>query len=118
GNKQRHYLLPLMPPVMMITAWLIPALKSWAWRLRVLVAITPIVMIVVVGVWIPKTRERDPMIEARALLRQFPDGNFYFAGGDDPNESLPLCFALRREIPILRGDSAALAAAKRDPRAV
>ncbi len=98
GNKQFHYLAPLMPPMFILIGVFLDSLLGKR-SLEPIIAICTLITLgfaVVIGYWLPM-REHDT---SRDIAREiFPDtvGHpvVYFGG----NRSLPLCFALRRDIP-------------------
>jgi 4-amino-4-deoxy-L-arabinose transferase-like glycosyltransferase len=98
GNKQFHYLAPLMPPMFILTGVFLDSLLGKR-SVEPLIAVCTLITLgfaVVIGYWLPM-REHDT---SRDIAREiFPDtvGHpvVYFGG----NRSLPLCFALRRDIP-------------------
>jgi 4-amino-4-deoxy-L-arabinose transferase-like glycosyltransferase len=156
GNKQEHYLLPLMPPLMILLGWLLsralsrdedPKLKRavltlmgltiiasivapigvpiaggarpanlfvalaiitasiWTWRVfkrRGLAASAMVFAVVwafslplLLDVWGPTIMASDVRVTAAAIKNRFGDGPYIFYG---QNNSLPLCFAMRRRI--------------------
>jgi hypothetical protein len=152
GNKQIHYLLPLMPAVMVLVGWLVsraaeaavdPKLKGAVWTLMVITIIGclvaplgfpiagyiyrgkllpldlplaiamfrkrrlvaailalagawSLIFIMALGPWSLTIGPADIRQTAAQIAARFGDGPYVFYGGDT---SLPLCFALRQEIP-------------------
>lgn len=154
GTGQDHDLLPLMPPLMIVTAWFVeaaaatkpariltgitiagailaPLLALWtgddsrghlipldvaiaggvmsvslpAWLmyrragvsagLSALAGTWGLVMAMVVGVWMPTISTTSINLTARQISRDYDPGPYVFYGGE---ASLPLCFAMGREI--------------------
>ncbi len=69
----------------------------------------------IVGVWAPDHFERDPRDEVVALRKHFGNGPYYFYGDEI---SLPMCFAMRQEIPPVRSAAAAEQIAQGEPGSV
>jgi Dolichyl-phosphate-mannose-protein mannosyltransferase len=171
GNKQFHYLLPLMPALAILAGWWIDqdspmartligitiiasiaspiallvgasffrggvvsldillaigialaSLMAWiALKRRGAIAATlmqagawAVALSVVLGVWGPTIGPSDIRETAAAVGGQFGRGPYVFFGGDT---SLPLCFALREEIPRIDDNRPDLleAAARQSP---
>ncbi|HEX8521459.1 MAG TPA: glycosyltransferase family 39 protein [Tepidisphaeraceae bacterium] len=169
GNKQPHYLFPLMPPLMLLAGWAVDAdlrrhadrcAKIVLWLVRGTAAVlvlagiavagmgplrkmpvtaadgvlgvavvtaamavlllsrsrrallalgatgvlSCVLMPALIGLWVPNHFERDPQGEALILRSNFRRGPYYFYGAQ---VSLPLVFAMRQEIPVLRSEAAA-----------
>jgi len=96
GNKQSHYLIPLLPPAMILSAWLV---DRWNIRaLNILVIACAIVLAPLTTEWIlPRYIPADTRETARLVRDRFGDGPYCFYG---LNSSVPLCFNLRQSIPL------------------
>lgn len=96
GNKQLHYLLTLMPPMMILMAWMI---SQWPMRWQKLIATVSVISIigmsVVVNFVAPSRIKHNPRMTA-AQIKALGGTSYVFYG---PNFSLPLCFNLRSTIP-------------------
>jgi 4-amino-4-deoxy-L-arabinose transferase-like glycosyltransferase len=180
GNRQAHYLFPVLPPLMLITGWALDAALSGALpnqrrtvkiiayataivlalggvgvalisRMRhmplhrldlfigasivvaallvltigrargatagccALAVAVALLMPMIVGIWAPDHFERDPRDEVVALRQHFGDRPYYFYGNEI---SLPMCFAMRQEIPAIASADAARAIAQSQPESV
>jgi hypothetical protein len=94
GNKQSHYLIPLMPVLMIFTGWMIDRWnRTWLSAATIVVAIVlpPLVAIVLPLYSQQHTRETTAFVHDH-----FHDAPLCFYG---QNASIPLCFNLRRQIP-------------------
>jgi 4-amino-4-deoxy-L-arabinose transferase-like glycosyltransferase len=100
GNKQSHYLIPLMPVLMILTGWMLDR-----WNIRALtiativcaIALPPIVTLVV-----PRFSDEHARVTAEFVQKHFDDQPLCFFG---QNASVPLCFNLRRSIPFANDDA-------------
>jgi 4-amino-4-deoxy-L-arabinose transferase-like glycosyltransferase len=95
GNKQNHYLIPLLPPVMILTGYLVDR-----WNNRILIATTFASAIIVppLVTWLlPRIIPQHARETAAFVRDHFNDSPLCFYG---PNESVPLCFNLKRAIPF------------------
>jgi 4-amino-4-deoxy-L-arabinose transferase-like glycosyltransferase len=113
GNKQSHYLIPLMPVLMIFTGWMIDRWnRRWLSVAVVLTAIVvPLLVTLVLPIYIPQhTRETTQFVRDH-----FGDEPLCFYG---PNASIPLCFNLRRQIPTADDEPELMQFIARDPRVI
>jgi 4-amino-4-deoxy-L-arabinose transferase-like glycosyltransferase len=125
GNKQPHYLLPLLPPAAMLTAWGIDrGLRWWSEvhrrdRNRVVILSAAIanavLLMLIIGVISPRMERSNSRSIAAELERRFPGRPFCFAGDGG---YLPLCFTLRQIVPFYKGEGDLINAAKNQPALV
>ena len=100
GNKQPHYLMPLMPACAVLMGWGVSHMLKRAvlYEPKIIAAAASVTVLMLIGIgwWYPSTRNNNPRSIARKIQAKFGDGPYVFFG---PEQSLPLCFAMRREIP-------------------
>ena len=92
-NKQSHYLIPLMPVLMIFAGWLIDR-----WNKRILIGAVIVVALVLPPfqtLFLPRYGTDHTRDNAQFVREHFGDLPLCFYG---PNESVPLCFNLRRAI--------------------
>jgi 4-amino-4-deoxy-L-arabinose transferase-like glycosyltransferase len=107
ANKQSHYLLPLMPVLMIFAGWMIDRWDSRRLIRAVYligIAVPPIVTLLIPQYTHEHTREIAQLVHDR-----YGDAAMCFYG---PNASIPLCFNLRKSIPTA-DDAAELESMKR-----
>jgi 4-amino-4-deoxy-L-arabinose transferase-like glycosyltransferase len=125
GNKQDHYLLPLLPPMAILTAWGVDRALRW-WdrrhnsnhsRTLILAAASAIAaaLMLIIGVISPRMEKSNTRSMAATLQLRFPGRPFCFSGDGD---YLPLCFALRQIVPFYKGDTPLIDAIKNQPTLV
>lgn len=97
GNKQLHYLLTVVPPLMILTGWWI---SRWPWKWQKVAAIASAVAILgmsaVVNIVGPMRMPLNSR-SAAAQIKTLGATSYVFYG---PNLSIPLCFNLRTPIPL------------------
>jgi 4-amino-4-deoxy-L-arabinose transferase-like glycosyltransferase len=105
GNKQKHYLLPLLPALMLLSAWWIVEIWKQAKLARIvafsLAGIVPLIVTLVVPHFVPDVSRR--VAERIGRMHGREDLRFY---GD--NFSPVLSFNMRKKIPIVQGDLSSL----------
>jgi 4-amino-4-deoxy-L-arabinose transferase-like glycosyltransferase len=99
GNKQSHYLLMLMPPMMILIARYLMTLRRIERAVPFLLATACIAMPLIIGVLVPSLTHPNSREVASQIRDKFDDGPYVFFG---ENLSLPLCFNLRSAIPSVR----------------
>jgi len=103
GNKQKHYLLPLLPAVMILVAWWI----AFCWKQFKLAAIVAFVLAIIlpltVTLVVPRLILNPSRTVAQRLRQNYGDTDLRFYG---ENYSPVLSFNLRKRIPIVEGDDA------------
>ena len=120
GNKQPHYLLPLMPPTMILVGWAVMTMirrrphgsVASRFRLAVVVGVVGVVMMVVIVAWLPARRGGASVRASAELLAAYPAANFIFRGSELPVMS----WTMRQVIPLR--DDAAITAATADANTV
>ena len=116
GNKQPHYLLPLMPPTMILVGW---AATIWvrrasprdriAGRFRgaLGLGVAGIALMAVVAAWLPARLGNPSEAASAAVLAGYPNARFVFRGSELPVMS----WTMRRTIPLLTDPAITAAAA-------
>jgi 4-amino-4-deoxy-L-arabinose transferase-like glycosyltransferase len=100
ANKQSHYLIPELPIVMLLTGWIV---DRWNNRPLIGAAIACAVVVPpVVTLLIPRFSNEHTRETAQFVREHFDDSPLCFYG---QNESVPLCFNLRRAIPFANDDA-------------
>ena len=93
GNRQSHYLIPLMPVLMIFTGWMIDR-----WNNRILIGcaiLAALVLPPMQTLFLSRFATDHTRDNAQFVREHFGDSPLCFYG---PNESVPLCFNLRRPI--------------------
>lgn len=109
GNKQSHYLIPLMPVLMILCGWLIDR-----WNNRLLIGATiacAMALPPIVTLAIPRYAPQQTRAIASHVRETFSQGPYCFYG---ENRSIPLCFNLRQAIPFADDESELTACVKGD----
>ena len=113
GNKQSHYLLPLMPVSMILAAWMI---DRWRKRWLDIAAIAVAVLVpLIVTIAIPRIVPQHNRQIAAFVREKFDRGPFCFYG---PNASVPLCFNLHQRIDFANDAPELEEFLARDPKLV
>jgi 4-amino-4-deoxy-L-arabinose transferase-like glycosyltransferase len=113
GNKQSHYLIPLMPVLMIFTGWLIDR-----WNNQILIGAVILVALVLPPVqtlFLPRYGTDHTRDNAQFVREHFGDSPLCFYG---PNESVPLCFNLRRAIEFANDEPELKRFLAREPKFV
>ena len=112
-NKQSHYLIPLMPVLMIFAGWLIGRWNNRALMAAAIVfaiALPPAVTLLVPRLSAQHARETTEFVRTR-----FDNMPICFYG---QNSSVPLCFNLKREIPFANDEPELKQFLAREPRMI
>jgi hypothetical protein len=102
GNKQSHYLIPLMPVLMIMAGRMIDMQDYFERTTMVALCISALLLPPIVTCVIPRLVPGHTRETAQLVRDQVGDHALIVYGA---NQSIPLCFNLRREIPFAKDDA-------------
>jgi len=105
GNRQKHYLLPMFPAIVVLVAWWIDATLKQLDRATIIAGVLAVILPVAVAVVIPALMEDSSRAIAARLNERYAASDLRFFGD---NRSPAISYNMRKQIPWVASNDDAL----------